>query len=156
MDGEQFYPDWVYRDINEDRLPWKCSTGISIEDFFIKYTLHDSAWVGAFNDFGLNPSVILGFQWDSVWLPGSVMEGSSHVDDWPYLFMKLEKVHEISTANFTDIGDIGRSIGGAEVLKMDDRYHVAIDDVFGGQVTIVFSGEHTILAMCPERNLLKI
>lgn len=156
MDDEQFYPDWLYKKLIENDLPWDQKANLNLESFFEKYTLHDSFWVGVFHHVAFNQSVTLAFQWDSVWLPDEVKEGTSHVDDWPYLFIQLERVKEVSTANFEDLNGINRAIGGGEILRLESDLHLAIDDVYGGQVSIVFNGNHSILALNPDESILII
>lgn len=155
MSEDQFYPGWVYRDLIEDNFPWESKSSLDLESFLEKYTLHDSNWVGLFLDVAFSQNAILGFQWDSVWLPDEIKVGTSHCDDWPYLFLKISNVEETSTSNFEDIGLTNRTIGNAELLKIDGKTHLAIDDVFGGQVNIVFSGHCSILAMNPDKSVLR-
>lgn len=156
MNDEQFYPDWLYRKLIEDDLPWDKRSEYCLEAFLKKYTLHDSFWVGLFHHVAFDRSVTLAFQWDSVWLPDEVKEGTSHVDDWPYLFVQIEEVYEVTKANFVDLNGINRAIGGAEVMEFEDATHLAIDDVYGGQVNIVFKGKHSIIALNPDGSVLKI
>jgi hypothetical protein len=156
LDDDQFYPDWLYKKLVEDDLPWTKKSDLDLGLLLSKYTLHDSYWVGIFHNVAFDQSVILAFQWDSVWLPDAVKEGTSHVDDWPYLFIKIEVVNEISKANFVDLNRINRAIGGAESMEIDGFTHLAIDDVFGGQVNIVFKGKHSILALNPDGSELAI
>ncbi len=156
MKDEQFYPDWVYKRIIEDDLPWDKQADLTLDAFNEKYTLHDSYWVGIFHHVAFNQSITLAFQWDSVWLPNDIKKGTSHVDDWPYLFIQLEKVTEISTSNFGDVEEISRAIGDSELLEIDGTFYLAIDDVYGGQVDIVFTGHHRIVALDPDASLLKI
>jgi len=121
-----------------------------------KYTLHNSFWVGVFHHVAFDQSVTLAFQWDSVWLPDEVKVGTSYVDDWPYLFIKIEDVTEVTKSNFVGLDRVNRAIGDAEVLDLEGSTHLAIDDVYGGQVNIVFTGKHSILALNPDGSELKI
>jgi len=156
LDDDQFYPDWLYKKLIEDDLPWDKKSNHDLESFLGKYTLHDSFWVGVFHHVAFDKSVTLAFQWDSVWLPDEVKEGTSHVDDWPYLFIKIEDVTEVTKANYIDLDRINRAIGDSEVLELEGSTHLAIDDVYGGQVNIVFTGKHSILALNPDGTELKI
>ncbi|MBQ4880578.1 hypothetical protein J8M21_25600 [Pseudoalteromonas luteoviolacea] len=156
MDNDQFYPDWLYKKLIEDDLPWEQKPSHDFEEFLSKYTLHDSFWVGIFHHVAFDRSVTLAFQWDSVWLPDELKEATSHVDDWPYLFVKITEVEEISKANFVELGRINRAIGGAEILKLEGTKHLAIDDVYGGQVNIVFKGKYSIIALNPDGSVLRI
>lgn len=137
-------------------MPWDKKADLTLDSFNEKYTLHDSFWVGIFYHIAFDQSVTLSFQWDSVWLPDDIKEGTSHVDDWPYLFFQLEDVKEITTSNFEDLEGINRAIGGMEILEMDGNFYLTIDDVYGGQIGIVFASSHRILALNPDESVLKI
>ncbi len=155
-DSEQFYPDWLYKKLIEDDLPWDKKAELKLESFLKKYTLHDSFWIGIFHHVAFDQSVTIAFQWDSVWLPDEVKEGTPLIDDWPYLFIKFKDVKEINSDNYEYLDGINRAIGGCEILELDGNFHLAIDDVYGGQVNIVFSGSHSILALNPDCSVLKI
>ena len=156
MNDEQSYPDWIYKKIIEDNLPWDKQADLTLDAFNEKYTLHDSYWVGIFHHVAFNQSITLAFQWDSVWLPNDIKEGTSLVADWPYLFIQLEKVQEINTSNFGGLEEISRAIGELKLLEINGTFYLAIDDVYGGQVDIVFTGHHKVLALNPDANLLTI
>ncbi len=38
------YPDWLYRELIEDSLPWEQGRKINFTEFNKKYTLDDSGW----------------------------------------------------------------------------------------------------------------
>lgn len=156
MENDQCYPDWLYKKLIENGLPWEHRSSYDLEEFLSKYTLHDSFWVGLFHHVAFDRTVTLAFQWDSVWLPDNVKEGTSHVDDWPYLFMQIDEVEEVSKAGFLNLDGINRAIGGAEIMKLEDASYLAIDDVYGGQVNIVFKGQYSILALNPDGSVLRI
>ncbi|VAW72669.1 hypothetical protein MNBD_GAMMA10-2535 [hydrothermal vent metagenome] len=157
MNEEQLYPHWLYKKLIENDLPWDEKSNLTLESFTDKYTLHDSFWIGVFHHVAFDQSVTLAFQWDFFWLPDKIKEKTSQADDWPYLFFKINNVLEVSTANFEDLGCIiNRAIGGSEILTLEGEFHLAIDDVYGGQVNIVFTGSHSILALNPDGSILKI
>lgn len=156
MSEEQLYPDWLSKKLVEDELPWNEKSSLSIESFFEKFTLHDSFWVGVFHHLGFDQSVTLGFEWDAFWLPDDIKKSISTVEEWPYLFFQINGVQEITTNNYIDIEGTNRAIGGGEVLNIDGLNHLAIDDVYGGQVNIVYNGELSILALNPDGSVLKI
>jgi len=156
LESEQFYPNWLYRKLIEDDLPWDQKASLTLETFFEKFTLHDSYWVGIFHHVAFDSSVTLAFQWDSVWLPEEVKKGTSHVDDWPYLFFQIDGVKEMRTSNFEELDGINRAIGGGEYLMLEGESNLAIDDVYGGQVNISFSGGASILALNPDGSILII
>lgn len=156
MDDEQLYPDWLSKKLVEDDLPWGEKSPLSIESFFEKFTLHDSYWVGVFHHLGFDQSVTLAFEWDAVWLPDEIKKSTSLVKEWPYLFFQINGVEEINTANYIDTGNVNRAIAGGEVLNIEGSNHLAIDDVYGGQVNIVYKGELSILALNPDGSTLAI
>jgi hypothetical protein len=156
LEDEQLYPDWLSKKLIEDDLPWGDKSSLSIESFFEKFTLHDSYWVGVFHHLGFDQSVTLAFEWDAVWLPDEIKRNSSLVEEWPYLFFQINGVKEISTANYNDLGSVNRAIAGGEVLNIDGNNHLAIDDVYGGQVNLVYNGELTIMALNPDGSSLAI
>ena len=156
MNSENLYPEEVLRKLVDDDLPWDKSAKLSLCSFLEKYTLHDSYWIGVTYNVGFDQSATLSFQWDSVWLPDDVKERSSIVDDWPYLFIKLDVVYQISTANYIGIDYMSRAISAVEMVQMEGIFHLAIDDVYGGQVNIEHSGSSSILALNPDGSILRI
>ena len=89
-------------------------------------------------------------------MPDNIKKSAPQIDEWPYLFLKLSGVTEISTANYEDVLGMSRAIGGAEVELIDGKYHLAIDDVYGGQVNVLYQGRCAILALNPDRSVLFI
>ena len=150
------YPAWVYRGLVEDYLPWEQGRKINFTEFNKKYTLHDSYWIGIFFNVAYDQTATLAIQWDAVWLPDEVAKSTSIVNDWPYLFIQLKKIEEFSTSNYGDIGGLPRSISGCEFEEIDGKKFLAIDDVFGGQINIVYQGEETFLAMGKDQRILSI
>ena len=43
-----------------------------------------------------------------------------------------------------------------KVIGAGETFYLAIDDVYGGQVDIVFTGHHKVLALNPDASLLTI
>lgn len=150
------HPDWVYRELVEDCLPWGKSRTIDFIEFNKKYTLHDSGWIGIFFNVAYEQTATLAIRWDAVWLPDEVAKTTSIVSDWPYLFIQLTNVEQLSTSNYDDIGSLPRSIFGCEFEEIDGRKFLAIDDVFGGQINIIYQGEETFLAMEKDNHILSI
>ncbi|MEH2281966.1 MAG: hypothetical protein V7K90_11675 [Nostoc sp.] len=74
----------------------------------------------------------------------------------PYIFIRLKLVEQISTANYIDIGNVSRIIGSCEFEEIEGKKFLAIDDVFGGQINIVYKGEETFLALEKNRSILNI
>ena len=156
LEDEQLYPDWLSKKLIEDDLPLHEKSSLTIESFFEKFTLHDSYWVGVFHHLGFDQSVTLAFEWDAVWLPEEIKKSTSIIEDWPYLFFQIKGVQTITTDNYSDIGNVNRAIADGEVLNMDGANYLAIDDVYGGQVNIVYKGPLTILSLNPDGSTLII
>ena len=150
------YPDWLYRELVEDYLPWEQGRKINFTEFNKKYTLHDSYWIGIFLNVAYDQTATLVIQWDAVWLPDEVAKSTSIVNDWPYLFIQLKKIEQFSTSNYGDIGGLPRSISDCEFEEIDGKKFLAIDDVFGGQTNIIYQGEEAFLAMEKDKCILSI
>lgn len=154
---EDYYPDWLYRDLVEDLLPWQQGKEMTFKEFDRKYTLHDSHWVGIFYDVAYTQNVTLSIQWDYVWLPKEIKKNQSRLDGWPYLFIRLLDVEQIHTANYKEIfkSKICRTISGCEYEEIEEKKFLAIDDVYGGQINIVYTGKEIFLALEENKNVLK-
>ena len=150
------YPDWVYREIIEDGLPWQKGRKINFSEFNKKYTLHDSNWIGIFFNVAYDQTATLAIQWDAVWLPDEIAQSTSIVSDWSFLFIQLENIEQFSSSNYVDIMGTCRSIAGCEIEKIDGRKFLAIDDVYGGQVNIIYQGDETFFAIEKNKNVLSI
>jgi hypothetical protein len=110
--------------------------------------------IGIFYNIGYEQAITLAIDWNSVWLPDEVKK-SIPVGE-PYIFIRLTGVEQISTANYIDIGNISRIIGSCEFEEIEGKKFLAIDDVFGGQINIVYKGEETFLALEKNRRILNI
>jgi hypothetical protein len=150
------YPAWVYRELVEDCLPWERGRKINFTEFNKKYTLHDSGWIGIFLNVAYDKTATLAIRWDAVWLPDEIAKSTSIVSDWPYLFIQLTNIEQFSTSNYVDLGGLPRSISGCEFEEIDGKKFLAIDDVFGGQINIIYQGEENFLAMEKDRRVLLI
>lgn len=153
---EGMYPNWVNVSLVEDDLPWDKAVHLTKEEFCAKYTLHDSFWVGAFQNIGFNKNIILAFQWDAHWLPEHLKVENGVVEDWPYLFIKLEEALEITQENYEDIGNTSRAISDIEFETIEGAEYLAIDDVYGGQVNIKYTGPISFLAYSPDKTALNL
>lgn len=150
------HPDWVYKELVEDYLPWEQCRRINFIEFNKKYTLHDSGWIGIFFNVAYEQTATLAIRWDAVWLPNDIAKSTSIVSDWPYLFIQLKNIEQFSTSNYDDIGSLPRSISGCEFEEIDGKKFLAINDVFGGQINIIYQGEETFLAMEKDKRILSI
>jgi hypothetical protein len=150
------HPIWLYRELVEDYLPWEQGRKINFIEFNKKYTLHDSGWIGIFFNVAYEQTATLAIRWDNVWLPDEIAKSTSIVSDWPYLFIQLKNIEQFSTSNYDDIGSLPRSISDWEFEEIDGKKFLAIDDVFGGQINIIYQGEETFLAMEKDKHILSI
>lgn len=150
------YPTWLYQELIDDLLPWQEGKGMTFRDFNKRYTLHDSYWVGIFYNVAYEQAVTLAIEWDAVWLPDEIKKSTSVVDDWPYLLIRLTGVEQVSTANYTDIEGISRAIAGNEFEEVEGKKFLVIDDVYGGQINIIYKGQEIFLALEKDRSILKI
>ena len=150
------YPSWLGNDLINDRLPWGKGLQISFAEFGQKYTLHDSCWIGLFYDVGDRASIILVIHWDAVWLPDLIALSTSKVQDWAFLFIKIDKVKEISTSNYFKDDIPHFSICNHQIESIDEQELLVISSCMGGDLEITFSGETTFLALDSDRNLLNI
>lgn len=153
---EQLYPNWLYQELIDDLLPWQEGKEITFGDFNKKYTLHDSHWIGIFYNVAYKQAVTLAIEWDAVWLPDKIKESMSVVNEYPYLFIRLTGVDSVSTANYADIGWISRAIAGCEIQEVEAKKFLVIDDVYGGQINIIYTGKEIFLALEEDRSVLKI
>jgi hypothetical protein len=150
------YESWVYTSVLENDLPWEKADITTFEEFKSKYTIHDSFLVGVFMDLRLQNTAMLIIQWDSVWLPEGISESTSCVEDWPYLFIKIEGIEQINTWRYESLKDVGRVLHSLEIESIDGKHILAISDVFDGQLQMVFNGGTAFLAFDKYKNILRI
>jgi hypothetical protein len=68
----------------------------------------------------------------------------------------LTGIEQVSTANYIDIGCVCRAIASSEIIELDGKKFLAIDDVYGGQINIVYQGQEIFLAVGQDKSILKI
>lgn len=152
----QRYPHWLYQKLIDDLLPWHQAQEITYREFHERYTLHNSYWVGIFYGVAYEQAVTLAIQWDAVWLPTTIKESMTVVDEWPYLFILLTEVEQVSTANYAaDIKGISKAIATCEFEQLEGKKFLVIDDVYGSQINIIYKGKETFLALEKDENILK-
>jgi len=151
---ENYYPSWLSQELINNCLPWQEGKNMSFGNFNEQYTLHDSCWIGIFYNIGYEQAITLAIDWDSVWLPDEIKK--SITDGEAYIFIRLTGIEQISMANYIEMGNISRIIGSCEFEKIEGKKFLAIDDVFGGQINIVYKGEETFLALDKNRRILNI
>ena len=156
MSSEKLYADWLYERVIDDDFEWQLQPQLSFSEFQKKYTLHDSFWVGLFHCLSSSPSCTLAFQWDSHWLPDDVKKNNAPVDDWPYLFIKLESISSIENQKTEDLEGTNKAISDFELVSEGGNSCLVIDDVFGGSIKITFTGGYSFLALTSNNVHLKI
>jgi hypothetical protein len=151
---ENFYPTWLYQEIIDNCLPWQGGKRMSFSQFHEKYTLHDSHWLGIFYNVAYEQAITLAIQWDVFWLPKEIKKNTS--DNSLYLFIRLTGSEQVSTGNYVDIGRVCRTIASSEFEELESKKILTIDDVYGGQINLVYTGQETFLAMMQEQSILNI
>lgn len=154
--SESSQPSWFYEALIEDSFPWADGVAMSFEEFAQQYTLHDSYWIGAFLNIAYEPTATLAIVWDAVWLPNRVKESTSIMEDWPYLLIQLSGVEQFSPSRYEDAMGACRTISGHEVVEIDGKKILAIEDVYGSQVHIVYRGKEVFLALEKDQHRLEI
>jgi hypothetical protein len=154
--SESLHPGWFYEALIEDSFSWPDGVSMSFEEFAQKYTLHDSYWIGAFLNIAYEPTVTLAILWDAMWLPDQVKESTPIVNDWPYLLIQLSGVEQFSPGQYKDVMGACRTISGHEVVEVDGKKILEIDDVYGSQIQIVYRGKEVFLALEKDKHRLEI
>ena len=155
FDLSDYLPDWIYRAIVRDSLPWQEGKKCPFEEFDKTYTFHDSSWVGLFAGIAFNNSLTLGVIWDPYWVPDEVHRSTPIVKDWPFLFVKIDNVLEIDTGTIETI-DHSRNISGTEFYRLDDGVRQLVVVCDGGKVKIKYKGKTIFLGLDREGRPLKI
>ncbi|MBD2201477.1 hypothetical protein H6G33_02510 [Calothrix sp. FACHB-1219] len=88
---------------------------MSFSQFYEKYTLHDSHWLGIFYNVAYEQAITLAIQWDVFWLPEEIKQNTS--DNSLYLFIRLTGIEQVSTTNYVDIGYVCRTIANSEFAE---------------------------------------
>ncbi len=65
-------------------------------------------------------------------------------------------MHQVSFSGYKDIGGISRGISCGEIEEIDEKQVWVIEDHYGGNVDIVFSGKTWFLGLDRNREILKI
>lgn len=149
-------PAWFYQDWVEGDLPWDQGKQMSFDQFHSKYILHDSIWLGLFYEIAFRQTLSLAIHWDAIWIPDEIYPSSSTVCDWPYLFIRIEQAYSVTTDNYGDLTDMQRSIFTSENIVISDQNLLAIDDVYGGKLSITYKGPVTFLAIDPAKSIISI
>ena len=110
----------------DDSLPWDRSIKLHIDAFLQRYTLHDSYWIALHTNCGLDDTAVAAISFDPVWKP-SVSSPTSHVANWPLLFIRFNCVNTIRMAGFRDIGGTQRGISSVAVDHLSEEESVYAD-----------------------------
>lgn len=150
----KLHPDWLYTGIFEWSLPWEHAREMTHEEFEKRYELHDSTWVGLFQDVACDGDIVLVFQWDIAICPPEV-QALVQSNENPYLLIAVSGVVEVVTGYHPDPGAF-RPISHSEHEVIDGRKVLSIMDVLGEDVTVVYAGVLKFLALAEEGNVLTI
>ena len=154
---EMDYPNWMYRALIEDDLPWENARQMEFQEFHNTYTLHDSHWIGIFHNVAYEQSLTMVILWDEFWLPSRIKENISSTSDRTFLFIKLMKAVEVSMSNYdSSYGLFQRCISASNIEEIAGKKFLAIDDVLGGQVNIIYEGVEQFLAIQSNKYLLML
>jgi len=85
-------PIWISKCIIRNDLPWNKSSKNSFDNFYEKYTVRGSYWIGIFYNVAFDNSITLSMQWDADCLSEDLKMSLSNPDDWLYLFIKITGV----------------------------------------------------------------
>lgn len=140
----------------DDSLPWDRSIQLHIDAFLQRYTLHDSHWIALHTNCGLDDNAVAAMSFDPVWNP-SVSTPTSHVADWPLLFIRFNCVNTIRLAGFRDIGGTQRGISSVTVDHLSDEESVTtILDHYGATVSLQHFPLINALAMSNDGIVLEL
>lgn len=152
---EEYYPDWLYRNLVEDDLPWEASCSLTFDQFHAKYTLHDSYWIGVVYNPGLGDSITLCLHWDPVWLPDELSPATPFVAYWPVLSIRIEGVTELSISREKGTDFVSADVGASESIVVNGSNVLTID---GDTVDVMirYTGIVRFLAMDQNREVLPL
>ncbi len=129
---------------------------MGFEGFDRRYGLHDSYWIGAFLNVAYEPTVTLAVAWDAVGLTEEVWTRTANVADWPYLLIQLSDVEQFWPAQYDDPVGACRIISGHGIQVVDGKKMLAIDDVYGNSMYVVYRGKEVFLALDKDGKRLEI
>jgi hypothetical protein len=140
----------------DDSLPWDRSIQLHIDTFLQRYTLHDSYWIALHINCGLDDTAVAAISFDPVWNP-SVSTPTSHVANWPLLFIRFNCVNTIRMAGFRDIGGTQRGISSVVVDHLSDEESVTtILDHYGASVSLQHFPLINAVAMSNDGSVLEL
>src|SRR5579859_5945197 len=140
----------------DDSLPWNRSIQLHIDAFLRRYTLHDSYWIALHTNCGLDDTAVAAISFDPVWNP-SVSTPTSHVANWPLLFIRFNCVNTIRLAGFGDIGGTQRGISSVVVDHLSDEESVTtILDHYGASFSLQHFPLISALAMTNDGSVLEL
>lgn len=150
------YPEWFYRKLGSDTLPWDLGREMNWSDFKSMYTLHDSGW-GELGIFCHINCLVLAIDWDVVWLPeiakNQIHTGNSRIS----LLIRLDGLEEINIlANKESNVGFLNTIIHDELIEINGKKILSIIDLTGGDVDITYTGSETFLAMMEDGSIIKL
>jgi hypothetical protein len=150
------YPDWFYRKLVENSLPWDLGRETSWSNFNSMYTLHDSGW-GELGIFQHINYLVLVINWDVVWVPETVRNQIQTINSRVFLLIELAGVEEISVLENKE-SNVGflNTIVGDELIEVNGKKILSIIDAAGGDVDIIYTGSETFLAMVEDGSILEL
>lgn len=155
MTEQNHLPNWLYEALILDSLPWEVGKVWSYAEFEERYTLHDSQWIGAFANLQYYNSLTLALIWDAHWIPDEIRESTSIVDEWPFLFIKLEAVESIITKDLVAL-NYQREVESSSFTERESGSKVLKITGDGGKIEINFGGKMAFLALDHEKRPLLI
>jgi hypothetical protein len=158
---EKRFPAWLYENLVENTLPWQEGRVMTLDEFHRQYTLHDSYWIGLFQDIAFGGEVTLAFQWDIFWQTKALQEKNDSVpaavSEWTFLFLLVSQVDRIDVLGYEPTEVLHqRIVGNAEWQAIDGISVLSVNDVFGGSVSVIYQGELRMLALTTDGKKLEL
>lgn len=159
MDMDDYYPDWLGRDVFAGVLPWERALTTTISSFLQQYSFHDSYWIGLFLESNSNGVMIV--RWDTFWTEGRVPFPGSMVAEWPILILRLSRLQHVEVALREDglAGVTSSPLTEQEVQSLSvegDLHRTQIDDHSGGVVQLCHEPNIALLCFNRQRDILEI
>jgi hypothetical protein len=146
-DMETRFPDWLYPALVEDALPWQDARVMTLAEFNGKYSLHDSDWIGLFQNVGFDGDVIMAFHWALIaWKPEKQVPSD---DEYLFLFTRLTLVEDIRITGYELGRESGCWRGGmyTESIDADGVHILSVSDWYDGAVVVSYRGQMQILVL---------
>jgi hypothetical protein len=143
---KKMIPDSLAIDIANENVSWENSQTFSTVDFFTRYTLHDSHWLGLYIDTSWDGDATAIIAFDPIWNQIEVPKTPT-TSKWPILLIRFPTISAINIADYKDIGGVQRGIAKVELeAEVNDRKKTIISDHYGGKVII--SHQDPVKVLC--------